>query len=139
METIGFKLDKISQLNEFKSLNVRWLDIDNEFNLISDYYSEFGCANIKKEDFDETQWKCCAVIINNKILSYAGALYMSQSNWEIGAVSTLPQERNKSYAKVTTSFIAHYILENGKQATLNTEIHNEAMKKVAQQIGMVLH
>jgi hypothetical protein len=138
MEHVGFKLDSLSQLIEFKNENLRWLDIDEDFDLIYDYYVDFGAGEIKKEEFNDGSWKCCAVIINNKIVSYAGALYMSDKNWEIGAVSTHPMERGKGYAKATTSFIARYILENGKQATLNTGIDNEAMKKVAGQIGMVL-
>jgi predicted GNAT family acetyltransferase len=138
MDCVGFKLDNISQLVEYSNPNIRWLDIDHDFELIAKYYEECGAGKIIKEDFVCDQWKVCAVIINNKIVSYAGALFMTQKNWEIGAVSTLASERNKGYAKATTSFIARYILENGKQATLDTSVDNEAMKKVAKQIGMVV-
>ena len=128
-------LNNMDQLKLYHSDKVRWLDIDLDIELIKKYYEVLG-NKIQKEDFND-KWRLCALIVNNDIISFGGALFMTSWNWEIGAVSTHPQFRNKGYAKIVCSFIAHYILENGKQATCNTDTDNIAMQKVMQAIGMV--
>ena len=132
------KLDKNEQLNYYPSNKVRWLDLDSEFEMVREYYSLISSVDINKEDFIDPQWKMCALVDDEKILAYAGVLFMTHSNWEIGAVSTHPEQRNKGYAKNVCSFIAKFILENGKQATCNTDINNHAMRKVMTDIGMIM-
>lgn len=131
------KLDKLNQLIEFNSSLVKWIDADKDFDLIQEYYKCFGANDLNKEDFNNEQWKFCALIEKNHIISFAGALYMTSKNWEIGAVSTHPLHRNKGYAKIVCSFVAKYILSNNKQATCSTNMNNHGMIKVMHQIGMV--
>lgn len=136
-ECYSCKLDKMNQLIEFNSSKVNWIDVDKDFELIREYYKLFNAKEIDKEEFNDGQWKFCAIIDEGNIISFAGALYMTNENWEIGAVSTHPQHRNKGYAKIVCSFVAKYILENDKIATCNTYINNHAMIKVMHLICMV--
>ena len=138
MEHYSCKLDSLEQLIIFPSDKIRWLDISMDFPLIKEYYQLFSNDEINEADFSSDQWKFCALFENDKIVAYAGALFMSNKNWELGAVSTHPQHRNKCYATMVCSFIAKYILENGKQVTCNTKIDNYSMRKVMQKIGMVM-
>jgi predicted GNAT family acetyltransferase len=137
-EYYSCKLDNQQQLIYYPSDMVRWLDINEDWERINEYFISISGRGILKNEIDNQEWKCCAYIEDGKILSYAGCLYMTDRNWEIGAVSTHPGHRNKGYAKMVCSFIAKYILENNKQATCNTDINNDAMKKVMNHIGMVI-
>lgn len=137
-EYYSCKLDSLEQLKIFPSDKVRWLDIPNDFSLIKAYYESVLNCEITESDFSSDQWKCCAMFENGEIVAFAGALFMTDRNWEIGAVSTQPKYENKGCATIVCSFIAKYILENGKQATCNTRIENHGMQKVMQKIGMVM-
>ena len=138
MKYYSCKLDKLEQLILFPTDKIRWLDISNDFPLIKKYYKLFSDTDINEADFSSDQWKTCALIENGEIVAYAGALYMTDKNWELGAVSTHPKHRCKGYAAMVCSFVAKYILENGKQVTCNTEIDNYPMIRVMQKIGMVM-
>jgi RimJ/RimL family protein N-acetyltransferase len=137
-EYYSCKLDKPEQLIYFYSDKVRWLDLDKDWDMIFEYYKLYPGDDIRKEDFMDPPWKLCAFVEDGRILSYAGCLYMSDRNWEIGAVGTHPEHRNKGYAKMVCSYIAKYILDNNKRATCNTGIHNTAMQRVMKGIGMVV-
>ncbi len=130
------KLDRSNDLIRHPSDDVRWLDVKRDFALIQNHYKLFGVDNIKESDFDEKEWRLCAVIKNGEIISFAGVIYMTDHNWEIGAVSTHPHHRKKGYAKIVCSFAAKYILDQGKRATCNTSAENHAMIKVMLDIGM---
>jgi predicted GNAT family acetyltransferase len=75
-------------------------------------------------------------VANGEIVSMAQVLFMTTSNWEIGAVHTLPQQRGQGHAMAVCAFAAKYILEHGKRATCSTAMDNIAMQKVMQKIGM---
>ena len=89
---------------------------------------------MQRKDLD---WDYFAVVENDEILALAGAMHMTERNWEIADVYTLPKHRGKGLAKIVCSFTAKYILEHGKQATCNTEIDNISMSKVMDSLGMV--
>ncbi|MFA6730157.1 MAG: GNAT family N-acetyltransferase [Eubacteriales bacterium] len=137
-EFYSCKLDFKDQLIFYPSDKVRWLDLDSDFSMIKDYYRLFSENEIKKEDFSSSLWRICALVEDGSIYAFAGALFMSPRNWEIGAVSTHPEHRNNGYGKSVCSFVALFILDNGKQATCNTDINNHAMIKVMRDIGMVV-
>jgi len=132
------KLDNLEQLKIYTSDKVRWLDISNDFPLIKKYYKIVSNSEINESDFSSDEWKVAALFENDEIAAFAGVLYMTDKNWEIGAVSTQPLYQNKGYATILCSFVAKYILENGKQATCNTKIENSPMKKIMEKIGMVV-
>ena len=145
------KISNIGDLHYFSSENVRWLDPDSDYDLIKDYFryfdviditdTYFGISlnNIKREwSYDQIRkGRLCAYISDNEILSFAGVEYISSDMWEIRAVSSRPDCNNKGYSKCVCSFIAKYILEQGRQAICETNISNYAMQKVTKLIGMV--
>lgn len=151
METSYYcKISDISQLDYYRSDNLRWLDPDTDYELIRDYFSYFNVHNTTdtyfgisldnmKADWSDNQTvigKLCAYIENNEILSFAGVEYNSTEFWEIRAVSSRPDQQNQGYSKCVCSFIAKYILEHGKQAICETNITNYAMQSVSKKIGM---
>ena len=145
------KLTDINQLCFFYSSNVRWLNVDIDYNLIKEYFSNFNVYNITdtyfgislanaRKDYSIDEFhkgRLCGYIMDNKILSLAGVEFVSSDTWEICAVSSHPDYRNKGYSKSVCSFVAKYILENNKQAICETNISNYVMQKITQQIGMV--
>ena len=152
METSFFcKISNISQLNNYHSDNVRWLDPVADYELIKKYFSHFNVYNTTdtyfgisldnmKNDWSDNKariGKLCAYIRDNEILSFAGVEYTSPDSWEIRAVSSRPDSLNNGYSKCVCSFIAKYILEQGKQAFCETNISNFAMQSVTGEIGMV--
>ena len=128
------KLEGLNQLI-FHDGNVSKLNPDNpsDYKMLQVFYLPFW-PDMQRKDLD---WDYFAVIENDEIFSLAGAMHMTEYNWEIAGVYTLPKHRGKGLAKAVCSFTAKYILEHGKQATCNTEIDNISMSKVMDSIGMV--
>ena len=62
---------------------------------------------------------------------------IKENELQIGAVATLPAERNKGYCKAVVSAAAERILSLGYTANLTTKNNNIAMQKVAKAIGMM--
>lgn len=142
MSYYSCKLDDITELKFFPSDKLIWLKVPDDFPLIREYYGLFQCGmsaeEITEADFAESVGRFCAYIENGKILSFAGALPMTQRNWKLGAASTHPEHRNRGLSTIVCSHAAKYILENGKQVTCSTEINNKAMRRVMHKIGMVM-
>ena len=136
-EYFSCKLDLLEQLVLFPENGICWLDLDVDFPMVEEYYRVVFGTEIRRADFDDGQWRVCALTEDGVIRAFCGVMYMTQSNWEIGAVSTHPEYRDRGYARRVCSFAARYILENGKQATCNTTVDNHAMIKVMRAIGMV--
>lgn len=136
MDWYSCKLDTREQLTIYSPDDIRWLDTASDFPKIESYYAKALGATIRKADFDEARWKVCALLQNGEILCFAGVLFMTDKNWEIGAVSTHPHHRGQGFAKRVCAFAARYILENGRQATCNTAADNFAMQAVMRAIGM---
>ena len=145
------KISEISQLHYYRSDKVRWLDPVADYDLIKDYFSYFNVHNTTDTYFGISldnmigDWsndeagtgKLCAYIENGEILSFAAVDYDSSECWEIRAVSSKPNHLNNGYSKCVCSYIAKYILEQGKQAICETNISNFAMQNVTKKIGMV--
>lgn len=144
------KINDLTQLNYYHSDYVRWLDPIADYELIKDYFSYFNVHNTTDTYFGISldnmivEWsdnetgigRLCAYVNNNEILSFAGVEYISPKCWEIRAVSSRPDQLNNGYSKYVCSFIAKYILEQGKQAICETNISNYAMQSVTKKIGM---
>lgn len=152
METSYYcKISDISKLNYYHSDNIRWLDPIADYELIKDYFSYFNVHNTTDTYFGISldnmidDWsdkeaaigKMCAYIVNNEIFSFAGVEYATSEAWEIRAVSSRPDLQNQGYSKCVCSFIAKFILEQGKEAICETNITNHAMQSVTKKIGMV--
>jgi len=151
--TFNCKLNNIEHLKDFNSNNlnkVRWLDVVKDYDMIKEYFKLFNVDIESKEknsmyfgiyinDYSgaaPAKGKSCALIYEDKILSFAVVKFKSTDSWEICAGSTHPQHFNKGYSKAVCSFIAKYILDNKKTAICETNINNKAAQKVLQAIGM---
>ena len=140
IEYYSCKLDDLEQLKLFPPDKIRWLNVPDDFDLIKKYYKIISNSDtdINEADFSSNQWKMCALFENEEIVSFAGILYMTDKNWELGAVSTHPEHKNKGYSTMICSFVSKYILEKGKQVTCNTKIDNYPMQRVMRKIGMIM-
>lgn len=75
--------------------------------------------------------------MSNPFVDYfAIPLSFREGETEIGAVATVPEQRNKGFCKALISEMALRILNNGKAATLTTEQENLPMRAAAAAIGM---
>lgn len=135
---IKFKISDISKLQKFTDNNVKILDWQKDFELINQFYKDgFAIYNLLKDDPNEFEsLGTVAYIKDNKILSLADIMKIGENELEIGAVATLPTERNKGYCKAVVSVAVERILSLGYIANLTTKNNNIAMQKVAKTIGM---
>ncbi len=77
-----------------------------------------------------------AIMGENEIICFAIPLSLREGETEIGAVATIPEQRNKGFCKALISEMAFRILSNGKTAALTTERTNAPMRAAAKAIGM---
>lgn len=135
---IKFKISDISELHRFADSNVKILDWQKDFELINQFYKDgFFIYDLLKNDPDEFEsLGTAAYVKDGKILSLADIMKIKENELQIGAVATLPAERNKGYCKAVVSAAAERILSLGYAAQLTTKNNNIAMQKVAKAIGM---
>ena len=91
---------------------------------------------INPDGFDQTIGAPLAILDENEIISFAIPLSFREGETEIGAVATIPEQRNKGFCKALISEMAYRILGNGKAVTLTTESSNAPMRGAAKSIGM---
>lgn len=138
-KTIEFIISDICKLHKFTDSNVKILDWQTDFELINQFYKEgFAIYDLLKDDPDEFEsLGIVAYIKDNKIISLADIMKIHENELQIGAVATIPTERNKGYCKAVVSVAAEKILSLGYTAKLTTKNNNIAMQKVAKAIGML--
>ena len=139
-KVIKFEISDISKLHKFTNSNVKILDWQKDFELINQFYKEgFAIYDLLKDDPDEFEsLGTVAYKKDDKIVSLADIMKINENELEIGAVATLPTERNKGYCKAVVSVAAERILSLGYTAKLTTKNNNIAMQRVAKAIGMML-
>jgi len=146
------KIDDLSQLIEFISDNVRWLDPIADSALIAEYFAVHG-AEVNPTAPDATRYfgiciddytgdptsrgRMCGWVEGGHILSFAVIKYRTPDRWELSAGSTHPDHMNKGYCRAVCSFLAKHTLQNQKQLTCETHIENLASQKALQAIGMM--
>ena len=137
-KAIKFKISDISELHRFADSNVKILDWQKDFNLINQFYKDgFFIYDLLKNDPDEFEsLGTVAYVKDGQIISLADIMKIKENELQIGAVATLPAERNKGYCKAVVSAAAERILLLGYAAKLTTNNNNIAMQKVAKAIGM---
>lgn len=137
-KAIKFKISDISELHRFADSNVKILDWQKDFNLINQFYKDgFLIYDLLKNDPDEFEsLGTVAYVKDGQIISLADIMKIKENELQIGAIATLPAERNKGYCKAVVSAAAERILLLGYAAKLTTNNNNIAMQKVAKAIGM---
>lgn len=137
-KAIKFIISDISKLNQFTDSNVKILDWQKDFELINQFYQEgFAIYDLLRDDPDEFEsLGTVAYIKDNKAVSLADIMKINENELEIGAVATLPAERNNGYCKAVVSVAVERALRLGYTAKLTTKSNNIAMQKVAKAIGM---
>lgn len=133
---VYYRLDSIKELKHGAACTVRDLDWHKDLAVIQKFYARFTDAPINPDEFDQTVGSPSAIMDENGIISFAIPLSFREGETEIGAVATVPEQRNKGFCKALISEMALRILNNGKAATLTTEQENLPMRAAAAAIGM---
>ncbi len=133
---VYYRLDSIKELKHDAACTVRDLDWHKDLAVIQKFYARFTDAPINPDEFDQTVGSPSAIMDENGIISFAIPLSFREGETEIGAVATVPEQRNKGFCKALISEMAFRILDNGKAATLTTEQENLPMRAAAAAIGM---
>lgn len=133
---VYYRLDTIKELKHDAACTVRDLDWHKDLAVIQKFYARFTDAPINPDEFDQTVGSPSAIMDENGIISFAIPLSFREGETEIGAVATVPKQRNKGFCKALISEMALRILNNGKAATLTTEQENLPMRAAAAAIGM---
>lgn len=133
---VYYRLDTIKELKHDAACTVRDLDWHKDLAVIQKFYARFTDAPINPDEFDQTVGSPSAIMDENGIISFAIPLSFREGETEIGAVATVPEQRNKGFCKALISEMALRILNNGKAATLTTEQENLPMRAAAAAIGM---
>lgn len=133
---VYYRLDSIQELKHDAACTVRDLDRHKDLAVIQKFYARFTDAPINPDEFDQTVGSPSAIMDENGIISFVIPLSFREGETEIGAVATVPEQRNKGFCKALISEMALRILNNGKAATLTTEQENLPMRAAAAAIGM---
>ena len=133
---IYFRLDSAGELKHNVPYAVCDLDWHKDLAVIRRFYARFTETPINPDEFDQTIGAPLAILDENEIISFAIPLSFREGETEIGAVATIPEQRNKGFCKALISEMAYRILGNGKAVTLTTEPSNAPMRAAAKAIGM---
>jgi len=139
-EYVFFRLDSIADLILFPADDIRELDWHTDLTMIRDFYRYWinnGEEEIQPPDENEPEIGNPIAFVNGgNILSFAIPFSFKEGEIEIGAVATLPAQRNKQLCRQVISETARRILASGKCVTLTTSSDNLAMQAAAKAIGM---
>ena len=133
---VYYRLDSIKELKHDAACAVRDLDWHKDLPAIQRFYARFTDTPINPDEFDQTVGSPSAIMDGNDIISFAIPLSFRESETEIRAVATVPEQRNKGLCKALIAEMAFRILNSGKAATLTTEQENLPMRAAAAAIGM---
>ncbi len=134
---VYYRLDSAKELRHEETRAVRDLDWHRDLAAIQRFYARFTDTPVNPPDeTDLTVGAPLAVMDGNGIVSFAIPFSFHEGETEIGAVATVPEQRNKGYCKALISEMALRILGGGKAAVLTTERTNLPMRAAARAIGM---
>jgi len=115
---------------------VRWLDWDRDYVLAQAMWPEtMPLTPWIWQEARQARYQYCAVIEHDQIQSIAAVWRYSETAWEVAAVSTRPEVRQRGYAKAVVSFATTHILAVGKRATCSTASDNLSMQRTAESVG----
>ena len=124
--------------------SVRWFDAFQNYETITAFYD--GCPECqsfpKEEYFDGDwydNWEDYVIWEEDRIAARAGIWKIDDTTWEVAGVITRPEYRQRGYSTQLVSYCTSRILEQGKVAILSTSETNDAMIRVAQKVGFILH
>ena len=135
---VYYRLDSLRDLKRGWPGDVCDLDWYRDLAAIRKFYARFTDVSIDPDTNDPTVGSPCAVMAGGEIVSFAIPFSFREGETEIGAVATLPEQRNKGLCKALIAEMAFRILDGGKAAALTTERSNLPMRAVAEAVGMRL-
>lgn len=101
------------------------------------------CQSFPKEEYFDgdwyDNWEDYIIWEDDRIAARAGIWKIDDKTWEVAGVITRPEYRQKGYSKQLVSYCVSKILEQGKVAILSTAETNNAMIRVAEKVGFILH
>lgn len=121
----------------FELTGCQWLQRDSDFKIAEWYWQQLN-SPLKHETWITAYkygYQYAVILDQGKPICCAGVWRYSGKSWDVCAVSTLPQYRQRGYSKRIVSFITTYILESGHIATVRTSETNIAMITTAKKVG----
>ena len=133
---VYYRIESLNELKRIPFCSVSSLDWYADLALIRRFYARFSNHPVNPDEFGQYVGNPLAVIRDGEIVSFAIPLSFRDGETEIGGVATVPDRQNEGCCKGLISELAFRILDQGKAATLTTEISNLPMRKAAEAIGM---
>ena len=87
-------------------------------------------SEVQWHDAWRESYRYCARIEEQAIQAIAAVWSYLDEKWEVAAVRTRPELRNRGFAQVVTTFTTASILANGRIATSTTAEENIPMRHV---------
>ena len=118
-------------------------DAFNNYEAITAFYDSCPeCQSFPKEEYFQgdwyNQWEDHVIWDQGRIVARAGIWKVSQQEWEVAGVITLPEYRKKGYSTRILSHCIYLILLQGKNAILSTAETNISMITAAKKAGFML-
>jgi len=117
--------------------HIHWLEQEKDYPLAKEYWKALG-QELKRSTWEKAHeygYSYTGVIEDGRVVSIAGVWRFSETYWEVAAVSTLLEWRNKGYAQRTVAFVTAYIFASSRQPTCSTDDDNPAMIRTAERVG----
>ena len=134
---VYYRLDSIREIRRDPSRAVRDLDWHKDLAAIQRFYARFTETQITPpEESGQKVGAPLAIMDHGDIVSFAIPFSFHEGETEIGAVATVPEQRNKGFCKAIIAEMAFRILSSGKAATLTTDRTNLPMRAAAAAAGM---
>lgn len=116
---------------------ISWLDVSTDYPAAREYWAAFDqpLTFSTWETAHQFGYQYAAILRDGNILSCAAVWKFSDDTWEIAAVSTLPEHRQKGYSKQVITFLTMYTLEQGRKSVCSTNDDNAAMIATIKSVG----
>ena len=136
METL-YCLDKLSDLRWVDTAEVRWLTAA-DYKIFTNHLVSCGQRILSQSvwaNLLERGINYCGLFADGQMVARACIEPLRPGVWEVSDVRVNQRMRNRGYAKRVCHFIAEYILENSRTATIRTEEDNLPMQRVIAFLG----
>ena len=136
METL-YCLDKLSDLRWVDTAEVRWLTAA-DYKIFTNHLISCGQRILPQSVWADCFARgihYCGLFADGQMVARACIEPLRPNVWEVSDVRVVQRMGDRGYAKRVCRFVAEYILENGRIATIRTEEDNLPMQRVIAFLG----